>query len=140
MIVRAINIFCWLNVGKNIYRFRPIRTILWLVPTFVSHLATSGFKDHYNGFVTKIELREDGKHSDVTYLSGKVETVKTTDFQPSNQKDLVGNLQRMGLLGTELFPLKIGQRTLMIDKRGRIEQHEVFKAVCNGYVIDLSVM
>ena len=52
----------------------------------------------------------------------------------------MGNLDRFGLLGAELFPIKIGQRTLLIDKRGRIEDQEVFKALCNGYTIDLSVM
>lgn len=43
-------------------------------------------------------------------------------------------------MGTELFPIKIMQREVIIDKRGKIEAPEVFKAVCNGYTIDLSVM
>lgn len=28
----------------------------------------------------------------------------------------------------------------MLDRRGRIEDEEVFKAVVNGYTVDLSVM
>jgi hypothetical protein len=43
-------------------------------------------------------------------------------------------------MGTELFPIKIMHREVIIDKRGKIEAPEVFKAVCNGYTIDLSVM
>jgi len=43
-------------------------------------------------------------------------------------------------MGTELFPIKISHREVIIDKRGKIEAPEVFKAVCNGYTIDLSVM
>jgi len=57
----------------------------------------------------------------VTYLSGRTETVKNTEFQPSPQKDLRTNLEKLGLVGMELFPLRIGNRALMIDKRGRIE-------------------
>ena len=43
-------------------------------------------------------------------------------------------------MGIELFPIRIMQREVIIDKRGKIEAPEVFKAVCNGYTIDLSVM
>ena len=43
-------------------------------------------------------------------------------------------------MGTELFPIKIMHREVIIDKRGKIDSPEVFKAVCNGYIIDLSVM
>ena len=53
---------------------------------------------------------------------------------------MVGNLNRFGLLGLEIFPMKIGEKQMMIDKRGIIEKPEVFKAVCNGFIIDLSVM
>ena len=70
--VQALNAFCWLNLIKNIYRFRIIRTILWMVPTLFSHLAASGFKDHFNQFVSKIELVDDGKTAEVTYLTGKM--------------------------------------------------------------------
>ncbi len=121
MAVRALNAFCWLNLLKNIYRFRIIRTILWMIPTFLSHQSVSGFKEHFNSFVTKIELRDDGKQSVVTYLSGRTETINNSEFQPSPQKDLRSNLEKLGLIGMELFPLRIGNRALMIDKRGRIE-------------------
>jgi hypothetical protein len=43
-------------------------------------------------------------------------------------------------MGIELFPIRILQRDVIIDKRGKIEAPEVFKAVCNGYTIDLSIM
>ena len=52
----------------------------------------------------------------------------------------MSNLSRFGLMGIELFPIRIMQREVIIDKRGKIEAPEVFKAVCNGYTIDLSVM
>lgn len=83
--------------------------------------------------MTKIDLRDDGITSEVTLLSGKVETYKTSDFQLSQQSELKGNFERFGMMGFELFPMRIGNRQLMIDKRGRIEQPEVFKALCNGY-------
>ena len=50
------------------------------------------------------------------------------------------NFDRFGIMGLELFPIKINNREVVIDKRGRIEAPEVFKAVCNGYFIDLSIM
>jgi hypothetical protein len=43
-----------------------------MVPTLFSHLAASGFKDHFNQFVSKIELVDDGKTAEVTYLTGKM--------------------------------------------------------------------
>ena len=39
-----------------------------------------------------------------------------------------------------MFPLRIKDKTLLIDKDGRIENDEVFKAVCNGHAVDLSIM
>jgi len=70
--VQALNAFCWLNLLKNVYRFRIIRTILWMGPTLLTHLAAQGFKDHFNQFVSKIELLDDGKTAEVTYMTGKV--------------------------------------------------------------------
>jgi hypothetical protein len=43
-------------------------------------------------------------------------------------------------MGLELFPIIIQDESLVLDKRGTINEQEVFKAVCNGYVIDLAVM
>ena len=51
-----------------------------MIPTTMSHLAAKGFKEHYNGFVSKIELNEDGKTTEVTYLSGKVAKIPVTEF------------------------------------------------------------
>ena len=121
-IVRGLNAFCWLNLFKNVYRFRPVRTILWGVPVALSQIAVNGFSEHFNQFVGKIDLREDGKTCDVTFISGKKVTYATTDFQTSNQSELVGNLNKIGLAGLDLFPLKVAGQQLMIDKTGRIEQ------------------
>ena len=139
-ILQGINIFCWLNVVKNVYRFRVIRTAFWLMPALVTQAAANGFKEHQGKFVLRIDLRDSGDESDVTLLSGKVLTVKNTDFQTGSQSDLVGGLERWGLRGLQLFPLKIGSKEYVIDKTGSVEHPEVFKAVCNGFNIDLSVM
>jgi hypothetical protein len=90
--------------------------------------------------VSKIELLDDGKRAEVTYLLGKREIVNVADFRQGKIQDLIGNLDRFGLIGLELFPIMIRQQQLLLDKRGRIEHPEVFKAMCNGFVIDLSVM
>lgn len=79
--VRALNFFCWANVCKNIYRMRLFRTLLWGIPTFLSHLAVSGFKEHTSHFITKMELLDDGKRAEITFLSGKRETVNATDIK-----------------------------------------------------------
>ena len=63
-----------------------------------------------------------------------------SDFKSATKDDFLGNLDRFGALGTELFPIKLKDKTVMIDKRGRIEHEDVFKALCNGLNIDLSVM
>ena len=125
---------------KNVYRFRLFRTLFWLVPTLLSQQAVSGFKEHYGAFITKIELKDNGSQTDVTYLSGKVETVNINEFRPSTQSDFAGNMDKFGILGMRLIPLHIGSKNLSIDKQGRIELEEVFKAVCNGFTLDLSVM
>ncbi len=90
--------------------------------------------------VSRIELHDDGKTTTVSFLSGKKHSYPTTDYQPAPQADLVGNLDRFGLMGLELFPIRINKKHVVIDKRGVINHQEVFKAVCNGYTIDLSVM
>ena len=53
---------------------------------------------------------------------------------------MIGNLERFGIVGLELFPIRIQQKLYVIDKRGTISNEDVFKAVCNGYSVDLSVM
>lgn len=70
--VRTTNALCWLNLLRSVYKFRIIRTILWMIPTMVTHLMGKGFKEQVDCFATKIELRDDGKLSDVTFLSGKI--------------------------------------------------------------------
>lgn len=43
-------------------------------------------------------------------------------------------------MGIELFPIRINRKEVIIDKRGKIEAPDVFKAVCNGFTIDVSIM
>lgn len=43
-----------------------------------------------------------------------------------------------GIQGLELYPLVIGEKRYLVDKNGLIEHPELFKAICNGYNIDLS--
>ena len=45
---------------------------------------------------------------------------------------------RLGALAGELYPIKIDGLTYLIDKNGRIEDEEMFKAICNGFKIDIS--
>lgn len=136
----GVNLFCWANLVKNIYRFRIFRTCFWALPTFLSHLALSGLKEHSNQFVTKIELFDDGKRAEVTYLIGKTVIMNLNEFKSATKDEFIGNVDKFGPIGTELFPIMIKDRTVMIDKRGRIEHEDVFRALCNGYTIDLSVM
>jgi len=140
MMARGLNLFCWANLIKNIYRLRLFRTLLWCIPTLFTQNAVVGFKDHYNTFVTRIELRDDGCNADLTFLSGKTVTFPNSQFSASPQSDYESNIKRFGRVGTSLFPLRVGQKLLMIDKDGRIEHEDVFKALCNGKIIDLSVM
>lgn len=39
----------------------------------------------------------------------------------------------------ELYPIHFDDDTHMLDKNGKIDNPEIFKAVCNGYDIDLSM-
>jgi hypothetical protein len=49
-------------------------------------------------------------------------------------------LEKYGALSSALYPIRIGLERHLIDKDGVVDNQEVFKAVCNGYTIDLSVM
>ena len=71
-------------------------------------------------------------------LSGKKRIINIAEFEAVGQEGFKESLQEMGVLGMELFPLQIGDNTYYIDKNGLIENREVFKAICNGYNIDLS--
>ena len=67
--MRAFNAICWLNVAKNIYRFRIFRTVLWMIPTLLSYQSASAFYEHFDTVISKLELKDDGKHVMVTLLS-----------------------------------------------------------------------
>lgn len=56
--------------------------------TLLSHMAANGFKEHYNQFVRKIDLLDDGKTAEVTYLTGTVLKVPVTKFEQSTQETL----------------------------------------------------
>lgn len=47
------------------------------------------------------------------------------------------HIKTSGSLGQFLYPLMLGDKEVYIDKQGKIENPEVFKAVCNGFHIDL---
>ncbi len=81
--MRIANAFCWLNLLKNVYRFRIIRTALWMIPTTLTHLSKNAFKEHFSQVVKKIELHEDGMTATVFLLSGAKRVCKTTDFRPA---------------------------------------------------------
>ena len=76
----------------------------------------------------------------MTLWSNRSTPYPVTDFHPSDQRDVIGNLERFGIVGLELFPIRIQQKLYVIDKRGTISNEDVFKAVCNGSSVDLSVM
>ena len=44
-----------------------------------------------------------------------------------------------GTLGTQLYPMTVKEGGVMIDKNGHIENDEVFRAICNGFDIDLTL-
>ena len=48
------------------------------------------------------------------------------------------SMQIYGTMAQQLFPLTVGDENCMIDKKAFIHNHEVFKAILNGYYIDLS--
>lgn len=105
--IRIFNAFCWLNVLKNIYRFRIIRTILWMIPSIASYPIYKAFDLHFDLVITKLELLEDGKTAVVTTLSKKQRTVSTSDFQPGQQSDIVGTVERLGMMSVDLFPVRV---------------------------------
>ncbi len=69
----------------------------------------------------------------VTFFSNRATAYPAVDFQPSDQRDVMGNIDRFGLVGLELFPIRIQSKVYVIDKNGTISNDEVFKALCNGY-------
>ena len=44
---------------------------------------------------------------------------------------------RMGTMGVNLYPIRIGGKIKLLEKDGKISNEEVFKAVCNGIEIDM---
>ena len=43
----------------------------------------------------------------MTLWSNRSTPYLITDFHPSDQRDVIGNLDRFGLVGLELFPIRI---------------------------------
>jgi hypothetical protein len=43
----------------------------------------------------------------VTFFSNRATAYPAMDFQPSDQRDVMGNIDRFGLVGLELFPIRI---------------------------------
>lgn len=135
--VNAVNVFCWYSLLKNIYRLRLFRALFWMIPTAFSTNGVVGFRRHFESMVTKMELMDSGKEVHITYLSGHSEQISVSLLQYQSQ-DFLKNLNQFGTAGLQLYPLRIGgARNVNLDKNGRIENEEVFRAVCNGWEIDL---
>ena len=69
-------------------------------------------------------------------MSGQKKTVRISDIQKPSKDLYRETLQAYGMMGLELYPLFFEEQNNMLDKNGRIEHDEVFKAVCNGFDID----
>jgi len=50
----------------------------------------------------------------------------------------MATLMAYGRQGYDYMPIDFDDDTLLIDTKGEIFDDEIFKAVCNGFVIDLS--
>jgi hypothetical protein len=82
--LRGVNALCWANVAKNIYRFRPFRTVFWMIPTLMTYQSYNAFYEHFDHVISKLELQDDGKHVMVTLLSNRKTSYPITDFHPSD--------------------------------------------------------
>ena len=87
-----------------------------------------------------MRLKDDGKHIELITLMGASKTIPISDMKQVTPEEL-GYIyaNQAAMKEMELFPVKIGEKNIVFyfDKKGRIENAEVFKAICNGYDIDL---
>lgn len=60
------------------------------------------------------------------------------DIHTSDAEGVKETLEEYGSLGQEMYPIQIKDKKFLIDKYAIIENKELFKAICNGYTIDLS--
>ena len=71
-------------------------------------------------------------------LSKKVKTFYIKDLERPDEKTYKESLKIYGGLGLTMYPINVREQRMMLDKEGIINNTELFKAVCNGYEIDLS--
>ena len=70
---------------KSIYKFRPIRTLLWGVPNCFLTLFTYKNSKGFRRSVVRVDLHEDGRHVDLYFMEGRpklgvdIKTLSTLD-------------------------------------------------------------
>ena len=79
-LARGANIFCWVMLLRKLCHFRILGTILWSIPAAITHFAARTIKDHQKEFVVKIELKDNGTQSVVTYMSGDAKAYDNSRF------------------------------------------------------------
>ena len=75
---------------------------------------------------------------EVTFLNNKTQTFDIKDFSRPDQESYTQSMKIYGTIGSSLYPLNIKDSRYMLDKNGNITHPDVFKAICNGFDIDLS--
>ena len=83
-------------------------------------------------------LQENGTQVLVTTLNGKKKLVNISDFSLSDSDTYRQMLQVFGSSRHAVYPLNVEDKVMMLEKQAFIHDVDVFKAICNGYEIDLS--
>ena len=66
-IMNTISCFCFFMVYRSVRRCRPIRSVLWSIPTVILTMVDRDNRRHYARVVTRLDLHEDGKHIDIYF-------------------------------------------------------------------------
>lgn len=137
-ILLTVNLALGFMSARSLYKRRFIRTVLWGVPTFYLSRLTRSIAMHCAHLVTKIELKDNGTHVEITKLNGSRKTIDIKDLRRGTEEEFKGAMMFYGMTGQAVYPISIENKNYLLDKNGEIEDQDVFAAVCNGYYIDLS--
>eukprot|EP00347_Sterkiella_histriomuscorum_P022705 403337467 len=130
------------KVVKAIQAAAYFKTILWATPFIIAGLYLKSNHDFDRSLVSKIYLLENGEEAEFVLLSGSVVKIKLNQLKDwtENEESLKEFLQTYeGIITDNVVPIILPNREdhYLLEKESKIEDKELFKAVVNGYTIDV---
>ena len=108
--------FMWL---KSLYFFRPIRTILWSLPTLILSKTYFSSKLQTGIMIQSIELFDTGEEVLITLVSGYSFKLKISNIRKPDLALVGATMLNYSRVGWNFIPIEAANKIFMIDSDGK---------------------